>query len=82
MVSSIIQRGTYLLFILWAATFSRIEIKKDNLIKIVKVAGGPLSFADGIELLSPTSLLLRYLFHEIGRYHENDTFACTNFNNN
>lgn len=36
----------------------KIDLAKGDEVKVIKVAGGPLTFGDGIELLSPTKLVV------------------------
>ena len=49
-------------FLIVIHTFSgnllKMDLAKGEEVKLIKVAGGPLSFGDGLELLSPTKLVV------------------------
>lgn len=49
-------------FLIAIHTFSgnlyKIDVAKDNEVKLIKVSGGSLSFGDGLELVSPTTLVV------------------------
>ena len=49
-------------FLIVIHTFSgnlfKIDLAKGEEVKLIKVAGGPLTFGDGLELLSPTKLVV------------------------